>query len=247
MSCFAALAALLLAGQQDPTRALIEKLGSDSIEEREEAARRLSDMGPAAIPHLQAALSRKDSEVAQRARRLLDAITPRDRYRYRLERADRKSGPARYKLAEYCMRIGLHEEAIGEFETAARLEEACRAKWDRSKAKIAETLVALARRLSDEGDPSRAADLCDLVVDKFAGLPGGAAARALLKEFNEAARRLYEEAWSLYWKAGDEVAGRKLFLECALRYPRAAFLHEATPSGRTRHDIIRQFFGAKPK
>jgi len=68
-------------GQSDPikdTRALIEKLGSTTIEEREEAAQKLVELGKPVLPLLENALSHKDSEIAGRARKVIERI--RDRF-----------------------------------------------------------------------------------------------------------------------------------------------------------------------
>src|SRR5262252_61752 len=58
---------------QDPAE-LIEKLGSDRIEVREAATRRLIELGDAAAPALKALAGDPDAEKAARARRLLDHL-----------------------------------------------------------------------------------------------------------------------------------------------------------------------------
>ena len=60
--------------QSDPTRQvrdLVERLRSENVEERDEAAQKLKDLGRAAIPELENAVGDKDGEVPSRARRLL--------------------------------------------------------------------------------------------------------------------------------------------------------------------------------
>jgi HEAT repeat protein len=68
------LACLLAGAQEDAARLardLVEKLGSDSIEERERAAERLRGLGTVAIPELERGSRHADPEIANRAARLL--------------------------------------------------------------------------------------------------------------------------------------------------------------------------------
>jgi HEAT repeat protein len=71
----ALLAALL--GLQDPA-ALVERLRSDTIEEREQAFLRLEELGRTAIPLLERAARDPDEEVSRRARELLVRIPARE-------------------------------------------------------------------------------------------------------------------------------------------------------------------------
>jgi hypothetical protein len=65
-------AAILL---QDPTvEQLIEKLGSEHIEEREKAATKLIELGLTALPALEAAVRSGDAEIASRAEQILRPI-----------------------------------------------------------------------------------------------------------------------------------------------------------------------------
>jgi peptidyl-prolyl cis-trans isomerase A (cyclophilin A) len=67
----------LLALQDDPARQtadLIEKLRSDDIDVREEAAKKLKAIGKPAIPELEKAAKETDSELAERAKAILKAI-----------------------------------------------------------------------------------------------------------------------------------------------------------------------------
>ena len=63
----------LLVPQED-IPALVEKLGSPLIQEREDAVQRLRSRGEAALPALEKASRRSDREVALRARFILRAI-----------------------------------------------------------------------------------------------------------------------------------------------------------------------------
>jgi hypothetical protein len=72
------LAAAVLAQADDIPR-LIERLRSDSIEEREAAAAKLKDLGRAAAPALEKAASGPDVESAGRARRILAVIDVREK------------------------------------------------------------------------------------------------------------------------------------------------------------------------
>jgi HEAT repeat protein len=74
VGCLLALALAV----QDPA-ALVEKLRSEKIEDRDAAARRLLEMGRSAFPALQRATRDKDPEVGQRVRHLLRVLALRDR------------------------------------------------------------------------------------------------------------------------------------------------------------------------
>jgi HEAT repeat protein len=55
----------------EPARGLIERLASEDVQERDDAANRLKSLGPAARPELEKAAGHPDPEVAARARLLL--------------------------------------------------------------------------------------------------------------------------------------------------------------------------------
>jgi hypothetical protein len=74
---FCALVGLFLASlwsaEKPSVKHLVERLSSDSFEEREEASRQLAEREDA-IPQLQAALSSPDAEVRRRARAILEQL-----------------------------------------------------------------------------------------------------------------------------------------------------------------------------
>ncbi|HXX94531.1 MAG TPA: HEAT repeat domain-containing protein, partial [Planctomycetota bacterium] len=61
-------------GAQEPIRELIERLSSDRIEVREEACRKLEEMGERAVAALRKAATEGDEEASARARSLLERI-----------------------------------------------------------------------------------------------------------------------------------------------------------------------------
>ena len=72
------LLALLLWVQEDPAK-LIESIRSDSIKVREEAAKKLADLGRTALPYLEKAAKDPDLELASRAARIRRLIELRER------------------------------------------------------------------------------------------------------------------------------------------------------------------------
>lgn len=68
---------LVLAFFQEDPSILIERLRSERIEEREEAAKRLNDLGAAVAPALKAATKDRDPELAGRARGMLEEMGKR--------------------------------------------------------------------------------------------------------------------------------------------------------------------------
>jgi len=73
----AAALVLCLAFQEDPAR-WIEKLGNEAIEEREEATRRLQELGPAGLPRLEKAQEEaRDPEVKARLASIVATIKKR--------------------------------------------------------------------------------------------------------------------------------------------------------------------------
>ena len=73
------LVAALAAAPQDQVEKLISRLGSDVLEEREEAAQRLKEVGDVAIPFLRKAATAEDQEIATRATHLIRVIPIRAR------------------------------------------------------------------------------------------------------------------------------------------------------------------------
>ncbi len=72
-------------GGQDDAEALVRKLGSDKVEERDEAIRGLKAMGRAALPAIEKAAADKDAEIAARARDLLRRLAIRESFSPRLK------------------------------------------------------------------------------------------------------------------------------------------------------------------
>lgn len=74
LSLFGALLLAVGPRPQDDARALVEKLRSDAIEDRDAAARKLKGLGMAALPELEKAGADRDAEVATRAKNLTAVI-----------------------------------------------------------------------------------------------------------------------------------------------------------------------------
>jgi hypothetical protein len=70
---FACLLVLALAVQDDAS-ALIRKLGSETLEEREAASNALLKMGKAARPAILEATNHRDAEISRRAKSILERI-----------------------------------------------------------------------------------------------------------------------------------------------------------------------------
>ncbi|HLF93229.1 MAG TPA: HEAT repeat domain-containing protein [Planctomycetota bacterium] len=79
---------LLLLGalQADPAREAVDRLRSDAVEERDAAARKLKELGKAAVPELEKAAKTADAETAGLARHLIRVIDIADRLSPRLRR-----------------------------------------------------------------------------------------------------------------------------------------------------------------
>src|ERR1041384_4412257 len=76
MSMLSAIALSAAVAAQDDAarqaRELVEKLRSDRVEERDEATRKIKQIGRAALPDLEKLVHDKDPEVKQRVQHLLD-------------------------------------------------------------------------------------------------------------------------------------------------------------------------------
>lgn len=78
---------VLALAQADPARDLVERLRSEKIEDREDAFRRLKELGRAAAAELGKAAADRDPEVAGRARKLLHLMVAREHLTPRLRAA----------------------------------------------------------------------------------------------------------------------------------------------------------------
>ncbi len=89
-----ALAAAVLAQGADDPADLVKKLGSENYAVREEAQRKLIEMGEKAVPALEEALKSDDLEVRLRAGRALRAIGGEARQAEKVAEAERVEQPA---------------------------------------------------------------------------------------------------------------------------------------------------------
>ncbi len=161
-----ALFLLFLVSTSDGS-SLIERLRSDSVEEREEAAAGLRALGEAAIPELEGALKDPDPEVAARARDLLRIYPGTMLYRLRLERTDRASGRARFELGDYCLSLALYRQAMEEYEVAARLDVDCRKSWSARRTPFALSVIEAADTHLREWHTQAALWCLRFVVENF--------------------------------------------------------------------------------
>jgi HEAT repeat protein len=74
---------------------LIDKLGSERFEDREQATRQLGEAGKAALPSLKEAARSPDAEVRRRAQQLVEQIEPPARS------ADPQPGPVKPAAKSY--------------------------------------------------------------------------------------------------------------------------------------------------
>jgi HEAT repeat protein len=114
-------ALLFFALVQDPAVPWVEKLRSERVEERDEAAEKLKALGPAALPALRKASLDPDAEVAARASRLLRVIAVLDD----LSPALRKAFPGVEEklIDEPGAWSGLLEQAFAKVGGPLRLED----------------------------------------------------------------------------------------------------------------------------
>jgi hypothetical protein len=83
---------------------LIQQLGHDSFAVREEATKRLAEIGRPAVPALREALRNKDAEVRQRAQRILEGILTS--VEFAIDGLKDKDATARKEAAETLERLG---------------------------------------------------------------------------------------------------------------------------------------------
>jgi PDZ domain len=89
-----ALAAIVLAQAADDPAELVKKLGSEDYAVREDAQRKLIEMGEKAVPALEEALKSEDLEVRLRAGRALRAIGAEPKQAEKAEEAEQVEEPA---------------------------------------------------------------------------------------------------------------------------------------------------------
>lgn len=111
----------LVEQQDDPVRQareLVEKLRSEKIEEREEAARKLKEMGEVALPELRKAAESGDAEVVARAKQLLRVIPMAEKLPASLKRAfpnieDRLASDDPHAWTEAFLAAATHRDVKG--------------------------------------------------------------------------------------------------------------------------------------
>jgi len=111
------LLVLALAGLQDAPSDLIRRLRSDRAEERDDAAKKLADLGNAAREALESARRDKDEEVSRRAAEILQTIDRRKR-----EGEHRKPGRLRSAILKEAPLEAAAQEVFGKFGVEFNIE-----------------------------------------------------------------------------------------------------------------------------
>ncbi len=116
---------LFLPPQEATARELVEKLRSDSIEEREGAVRKLRALGKEAVPELEGVAKDPDREVAERARHLLRCVAIGDQLTAKLKKTfpgieERLAGGGEAAYTAALLRAMTHDYAVRRFPGLGR-------------------------------------------------------------------------------------------------------------------------------
>ena len=131
-----------------PYLLLIERLGADNIQEREESMAELLRMAlekKMAVPMtgiLEGLVKNKNNlEVAHRAKRILDAIPSEYKYLFQRSKIDERVVEHRLWLAHYALSLGLPKEAIKELKQAVKLDQTSLAPSTERKKAVSQKLA----------------------------------------------------------------------------------------------------------
>ncbi len=120
----------------DEVKKLIDQLGDEKFEVRENATKELTRLGPTAVPGLRLALEHKDPEIRMRSRRILDAIMTSMAY---LKDALKDPDPAvRIEAAEVLERMGDKAK-----EAVPLLVEAMKDKDEKVREAVTMAIIAI--------------------------------------------------------------------------------------------------------
>ena len=223
------LAVLLCLCLQDAvsTSKLIEQLGSDDPEIREQATVALVKRGVGAFRELEKASESANPEVALRARLILAKIPARDRYEACLPGLKADDPADQVRIGEHAIGLGLYEEGFGHFDRAYGMKPGLRKTLQARMAACADEMMEAAMAAYKDGDAKKGGRLYRLVIDRCG------------REPDAMVQRLYTEGYAALVKRRDQKQAFFLFRLAIEDFGHTRYMKTSVPPGnKTRTEII---------